>query len=118
MNYFAILLWSVVLIFVGIIIYGIYKWRKLPTWLRGGIIGIILYWLLFFLAFVLVSLFKVDPNVIYIMSAPFYYLFALFNFSEFIYAVIGTFVGSPLIFGLVGVLIGLLVNKFRKRSSS
>ena len=116
MNYFAILVWSVVLIFLGIIIYGICKWRKLPAWLKGGLVGIILYWLLFFVALILVSLFKVDPNAVYIMSAPFYYLFVVFKFPEFVYMVIGTFVGSPLIFGLVGALIGLLVNKFKKRS--
>jgi hypothetical protein len=106
----------IVLIFIGAIIYCFCKWKKLPTWLKGGIIGILSYWSLFFLVFVLVSLFKVDPNAIYIMSAPFYYLFALFNFPEMVYLVVGTFIGSPLIFGLVGALIGLLVNKFKKRS--
>jgi hypothetical protein len=118
MNYFAIFCWSIVLIFIGIIIYGFIKWRKLPTWLKGGLIGITSYWFLFFLALVLILLFKVDPSALYIMSAPFDYLFRLFNFSEMFCLVGGTFIGSPLIFGLVGILIGLSVNKFKKRSSS
>jgi len=116
--YFVISTWSITLIFIGLIIYGFIKWKKLPTWLKGGLIGITSYWFLFFLAYILISLLKVDPNAMYIMSAPFYYLFRLFNFPDVVYAVIGTFLGSPLIFGLVGILIGLSVNKFKKRSSS
>ena len=118
MNYLRILTLSTILIFIGAIIYGFIKWRKLPTWLKGGLIGITSYWFLFCVVFILISLLKVDPNAMYIMSAPFYYLFILFHFSDFIYAVIGTFVGSPLIFGSVGILIGLSINKFKKRSSS
>lgn len=124
MNYITlrILTWSTILIFIGVIIYGFIKWRKLPTWLKGGLIGITSYWFLFFLAYVvLILLLKADPNIMYIMalpSIPFYYLFQLFNLSEMYYLVGGTFIGSPVILGVVGILIGLSVNKFKKRSSS
>lgn len=120
-HYLRILILSIILIFVGIIIYGFIKWRKLPTWLKGGLIGIASYWFLFFLLYALVLLFKWDPNFMYVMSfpfIPFYYLFQSLNLSEGYLLVGGTFIGSPLIFGLVGILIGLSVNKFKKRSSS
>jgi hypothetical protein len=119
MNYFAIFCWSTVLIFIGIIIYGFIKWRKLPTSLKGGLIGITSYWFLFFLAFILIFVFKVDPNALYIISVRFYSIALFFNVSEMFYLVGSIFfIGSPLIFALVGILIGLSVSKFKKRSSS
>ena len=90
-------------------------------WLKGGLIGITSYWFLFFLLYVLVLLLDVDPNFMYVLAFPFVplaYLFQLFNLSEGYCLVGGTFIGSPLVFGLAGILIGWLVGKSKKRSSA
>jgi hypothetical protein len=120
MIHVAILGLLIPLIFIGIIICGWVKWKGLPTWLKGGLVGITSYWFLFILAGLLISFSKVDPNVLHnIMAAPalpFTYLFLLFARSEF-HQVTHLLVGSPVILGVVGILIGLSVGKFKKRSS-
>lgn len=119
MNCFIILSLLVPLIFVGTIIYGWIRWRELPTWLKGGLIGITSYWFLFLLAGILLRFAKVDPNVLHIIMAtpalPFTYLFLLFTDSEF-YQLTHLLIGSPVILGVVGSLTGLSVDKFKKQS--
>jgi hypothetical protein len=119
MNCFIILSLLVPLIFVGTIIYGWIRWRELPTWLKGGLIGITSYWFLFLLAGILLVFAKVDPNVLHIIMAtpalPFTYLFLLFTDSEF-YQLTHLLIGSPVILGVVGSLTGLSVDKFKKQS--
>lgn len=121
MGYFRILTLSTPLIFIAVIISGWIRWKKLPTWLKGGLIGITSYWFLFFVLWALVLLLEGDPNFMYVLAfpfAPFYYLTQLSGFSEMYYLVGGTFIGSPLVFGLVGILVGLSVNRVKKRSAS
>src|SRR4030042_220916 len=120
MHYRRSLALSTPLTFIAVIVYGWIKWKKLRTWLKGGLIGITCYWFLFFVLYVLVWLLDVDPNFMYVLAfplIPFYHLFQSFNLSEGYLLVGGTFIGSPLVFGLVGILVGLSVNKLKKRSS-
>jgi hypothetical protein len=120
-NYFRIVTLSTPLIFIGLIIYGWIRWKKLPTWLKGGLIGITAYWFLFFVLYALVLLLDWDPNFMYVLAfpfVPFYHLFQSLNLSEGYLLVGGTFIGSPLFFGLVGILIGLSLNRVKKRSAS
>ena len=120
MDYFIILSLLLPLMFIGTIIYGWIRWRGLPTWLKGGLIGITSYWLLFILAGLLIAFRKMDPNALRIIMAapalPFTHLFLLFKRSEF-YRLTDLVIGSPVILGALGVLIGLSVNEFKKRRS-
>jgi hypothetical protein len=85
----------------------------MKTWLKGGIIALIIDIILVLFAYFSSSDGEIKSILVSIVQFPYTFLSGFATYTHGMYSITGNIVGGLIAYFIIGVIIGWIINKFR-----